>query len=83
MIVLRATPTRWWNAHQGNIATWETCCRLLTIRFGTNTRGMDLIYDGVIFPALHIRACEETWKDGSSDEWVHLFVHTLDSNPRH
>ena len=25
----------------------------------------------------------EAWKDRSSDEWVHLFVHTLDSNRRH
>jgi hypothetical protein len=26
---------------------------------------------------------EEAWKNKSTDEWVHLFVHTLDSNPRH
>ena len=83
MVVLRATPTRWWTVHQGNIPTWETCRRLLMIRFGTDTRGMDSLYDRVTYPALHIRACEEAWKDKPSDEWVHLFVHTLDSNPRH
>ena len=32
---------------------------------------------------MHIRACEEAWKDRSKDEWVHLFVNTLDSSPRH
>ena len=44
---------------------------------------MDSVYDGVTFPAPHIQAYDEAWKDRSSDEWVHLFVHTLDSNPRH
>ena len=31
----------------------------------------------------HIWAYEEAWKDRSNDEWVNLFVHTLDSNLRH
>ena len=68
--------------HQGNIATWETCRRLLMIMFGTNTGGIDSLYDGVTYLAPHIRAYEEAWKNRSNDEWVHLFVHTLDSNPR-
>ena len=83
VVALRATPARWWTAHQGNIATWETCHKLLMIRFGTDTGGMDLLYDGVTYPSPHIWAYEEAWKDISNDEWVHLFVHTLDSNPRH
>jgi len=73
----------WWTAHLQNIATWDTCRRLLLIRFGANTGGMESLYDGVSGLALHIRAYEEAWKDRSKDEWVHLFVHTLDSNPRH
>ena len=32
---------------------------------------------------LHVQVCEEAWKSKATDEWVHLFVHTLDSNPRH
>ena len=80
---LRATPARWWTVHQGKITTWETCHILLMIRFGTNTGGMDSLYDGVTCPAPHIWAYEEAWKDRSKDEWVHLFVHTLDSNPIH
>ena len=83
VVVLRATPTRWWTTHQGNIATWDTCRRLLMIRFGANIGGMDSLYDGVSCPTPHIWACEEAWKDRSSDECVHLFVHTLDSNPGH
>ena len=53
------------------------------IRFGDDTRGMESLYDGVSCPTSHIWACEEAWKDKSSDGWVHLFVHTLDSSPRH
>ena len=83
VVALRATPMRWWTAHQHNIATWNTCRRLLLIRFGVDTRGIESLYDGVSGPAMHIRTCEEAWKDRSKDEWVHLFVHTLDSSPRY
>ena len=69
--------------HQRKITTWETCRRLLTIRFGNDTGGMDSLYDGFTYPVLHVQACEEAWKNMATDEWVHLFVHTLDSNPRH
>ena len=53
------------------------------IRFGTDTGGMDSLYDGVTYLSPHIQAYEEAWKNRANDEWVHLFVHTLDSNPRH
>jgi hypothetical protein len=54
VVVLRATPVRWWTAHQKKIATWETCRRLLTVKFGTDTGGMDSLYDGLTCLALHI-----------------------------
>ena len=54
MVELRATPTRWWTVHQGNIATWETCRKLLMIRFGTDTGGIDSLYEGVTCLAPHI-----------------------------
>lgn len=44
---------------------------------------MDSLCDGLTYPAQHIQTCEEVWKNKATDEWVHLFVHTLDSNPRH
>ena len=53
------------------------------IRFGVDIGGMESLYDGVSGPAPHIRAYEQAWKYRSKDEWVHLFVHTLDSTPRH
>ena len=83
VVVLRGTLARWWTTHQHNIATWDTCSRLLLIRFGDDTGGIESLYDGVSGLATHIRTCEEAWKDRSKDEWVHLFVHTLDSSPRH
>ena len=83
VVALRATPARWWTTHQRQITTWETCHRLLTVRFGTDTGGMDSLYDGLTYRAPHVEACEEVWKNRTIDEWVHLFVHTLDSNPRH
>ena len=57
--------------------------RLLLIRFGVDIGGMESLYDGVLGPAPQIQAYEEAWKDRSKDEWVHLFVHTLDSSPRY
>ena len=83
LVALRATPTRWWTAHQRQITTSETCHRLLTARFGIDTGGMDSLYDGLTYLAPHVQAYEEAWKNRATDEWVHLFVHTLDSNPRH
>ena len=44
---------------------------------------MDSLFDGLTYPVQHIQSCEEAWQTRATDEWVHLFVHTLDSNPRH
>ena len=65
------------------ITTWETYHRLLTVRFSTDSGGMDSLYDGLTYPTPHVQDCEEGWKNRATGEWVHLFVHTLDSNPRH
>jgi hypothetical protein len=81
VVALRDTPARWWTAYQRKITTWETCRRLLTVRFGTDNEGMESLYDGLTYLAPHIQACEEVWKNKATNEWVHLFVHTLDSNP--
>ena len=39
-MALRATPARWWIAHKKNIATRETCQRMLVIRFGDDAGGV-------------------------------------------
>ena len=81
-VALRTTLARWWVAHKRNIATWETCHRLLINRFGEDVEAMNYRYDGQIDPRVHIQSCVKAWKHCSVDEWVHLFVHTLDTNPR-
>ena len=81
-MALRATPTRWWAPHKKNIATWETCQRLLMIKFGEKLDGIDCQYDGQTDPRLHIELCTKKWKHCIADEWVHLFVHTLDTRSR-
>ena len=81
-VALRATSARWWVAHKKNITTWETCHRLLIIRFGEDVGAMNYRYDGQTDPRVHIESCVKEQKHCSADEWVHLFVHTLDTSPR-
>ena len=59
VVALRPTLARWWTAYQRKITTWETYRKLLTVRFGNDTRGMDSLYDGFTYPALHVKACKE------------------------
>lgn len=65
--------------HRKNITTWKTCHRLLAIIFGDDARGMSYKYDGQNNPKAHIEACVQAWQHRSVDEWVHLFIHTLDT----
>ena len=81
-MALRATPARWWTVHKRNIANWETCHKLLAIRFGEDVGGMNYKYDGQTDPGIHSEDCIKSWKNRSVDEWVHLFVHTLDTIPK-
>ena len=60
-MALRATPARWWAMHKKNIATWETCHRLLVVRFANDAGGVSYIYDGQMNPKAHIAACIQEW----------------------
>ena len=46
-VALRATPAIWWATHKQNIATWETCQRLLMIRFGERPDELECSERGV------------------------------------
>ena len=81
-VALRATLARWWDAHKKNIATWETCHKLLIIRFGEDAKTINYRYDGMTDPRVHIESCAKAWKQRGADEWVHLSVHTLDTSSR-
>ena len=79
---MRATPTRWWATHKKNIATWESYHRLMIIKFGEDVEAISCKYDGLMDPKVHIESCAKAWQHRNADEWVHLFVHTLDTSPR-
>ena len=81
-VALRATPTRWWVAHKENIATWEACHSLLILRFSEDVEAISCKYNALTDPRVHIESCAKAWKHRKADEWVHLFVHTLDTSPR-
>ena len=81
-MALRATPARWWAGHKENIVTSETCHKLLILSFGEDVEAINCKYDGLTDPRVHIESCAKAWKHQNVDEWVHLFVHTLDTSPR-
>ena len=68
--------------HKRNIATWETCHRLLAVIFGNDAGGMNYRYDGQTNPRIHVESCGKAWQHRDVDEWVHLFIHTLDTIPK-
>ena len=43
---------------------------------------MNYIYDGKTHHRIHMEACVKAWKHKNVDEWVHLFVHTLDTTSK-
>ena len=48
------------------------------IRFKSNTGGILRRHDAKANPIVHIEECVKVWQHRASDEWVHLFIHTLD-----
>ena len=81
-LVVKATPARWWHAHKENIASWDDFKRLMAIRFSNDKERLQQKYTGESDPRSHINICEHNWLDIPEDEWVHLFIHTLDTVPR-
>ena len=39
-------------------------------------------YDGQTDPKEHIQLCITAWKDIPQEEWVHGFIHTLETIPK-
>ena len=81
-LAVRATPARWWYAHKENIASWDDIKRLMAIRFSVDREYVQQKYTGENDPRAHIQTCEQNWSDILEDEWVHIFIHTLDTIPR-
>lgn len=51
------------------------------IRFGANSRVSRVNYLGMKFPRTHLKRCVAMWMRECvpQQEWVHQFVHTLDT----
>jgi len=47
--------------------------------FGTRTEYIVHKYSGLGFPTSHITQCITTWNSIPKQEWMHLFLHTLDT----
>ena len=54
----------------------------MAIRFSNDKERFQQKYTGESDPRSHIKICEQNWLDIPEDEWVHLFIHTLDAVPR-
>ena len=80
-VALKATSTRWWDVHKQAILEWPQCRRLLEIRFYDNISYVNK-YIGLTSPVNHLDNYCVTWRSVPRQEWVHLFIHTLDKIPR-
>jgi hypothetical protein len=45
-VVLKVTPSRWWDAHIEGIKDWSQCNRLIQIRFGIEEENIAYKYIG-------------------------------------
>jgi len=54
----------------------------MAIRFSNDKERFQQKYTGESDPRSHIKICEQNWLDIPEDEWVHLFIHTLDAVAR-
>ena len=54
----------------------------MAIRFSVDKEYVPQKYTGETDPRAHIQTCEQNWSDIPEDEWVHKFIHTLDTVPR-
>ena len=78
-LAVKATPVRWWHTHNGHTTSWDDFKRLMAIRFSSDKEPLQQKYTGESDPRSHIKICEHYWLDILEDEWVHLFIHTLDT----
>jgi hypothetical protein len=78
-VVLKVTPARWWDAHREGMKDWSQCNRLMQIRFGTEEENIAQKYTGESDPVDHVEQCRALWSSVPETEWMHIFIHTLDT----
>lgn len=79
---LRVTPTRWWGTYKKNIRDWKKCRRFMWVRFGQLETELIDKYDGQNDPKDHIQLFIATWGEILRGEWVHGFIHRLETIPQ-
>jgi hypothetical protein len=53
-VVLKATPSRWWDAHKEGMEYWSQCKILMQVRLGTEVEYIVQKYTGVSDPTYHV-----------------------------
>ena len=53
----------------------------MTIRFSNKIEACTLRYIGQSCPQEHVRSFEEAWDNIPKEQWVHMFINTLDTTP--
>jgi len=81
-VVLKATPTRWWDSHKEGIKYWKQCKIIMQVRFGTEVEYIAQKYAGVSDPTNHIAQCRKIWSLIPKKEWMHRCIHKLDTIPK-
>ena len=81
-VVLKATPSRWWVAHKEGMEDWSKCRRVMQVIFGTKVEYIVQKYTGVSDPTNHVEQCRDIWSSIPKKEWMHMFIHTLDTIPK-
>jgi hypothetical protein len=56
-----------------------TMQRLMQIRFGTEEENIAQKYTGESDPTGHVEQCRDLWSSVPETEWMHIFIHTLDT----
>ena len=79
---LKDTPARWWETHKKTITGWAQCQCLMTVHFSNAKEYHAGRYDGRNDPSGHLMESQTLWALRPKDEWVHVFIHTMDEMPR-
>ena len=53
----------------------------MEVQFGEDECYKENKYDGINNPSDHLVTCQTVWKMRPKEEWVHMFIHTLDETP--
>jgi len=77
-VALKATIARWWATHKDHIKEWSQLRTLITAQFSSTVMFEGIKYAGETSPGDCVDLCIEVWQNIPQEEWVHMFVSTID-----